>query len=583
MRISIPGKIFLAACILLAASCKGGSGGGSITLTVLSTSDVHGAWFDSTYTKGRTHRSLVNIKPLVDSIKAEKGSRSVVLLDGGDCLQGDNSTFYYNYIDTVSPHLLPRILSYMGYDAVAIGNHDIETGHPVFDRVRRQMDSEGIPLLGANAISSGTGKPYFQEYAIIKRGGVKVAVIGFTNPNIREWIPRDLWDGMTFEPLIPLAQEVVDRVRRKENPDAVIILSHSGAGEKDGHDIENQGMDMLETIRGVDLFICAHDHKPLVVNRDSTSLVDSGSGCRYLGESTITISKKGRKVTSRSVSSHLIPIDTAKVDRQMKEHFREEYAAVRKFTSGKIGSADSDLHTSDSYKGMSLYMNLLHTVCLGCYPAEVSIAAPLSYDEHIDAGDITINDIFSIYPYENRVFVIRLTGSELKKYLELSYDNWIQPLDENGHVLKIVNKDNVWTGKKGWSFANRYYVFDSVGGLNYSVDIFKPFGQRIEIKSMADGRPFRSGRFYNVAITSFRLCGGGDLLTDGAGLSPEEASDRIVARYPEVRELMYNFIQQNGRLSPEQVSDSTIIGHWEFAPKGVTKMIDNDFALLFGR
>ena len=146
---------------------------GDYTLHILTTNDVHGSWFDSTYTDGNQKKSLFALSSIVNRFRDSVGEDNVILIDAGDCLQGDNAPFYFNYVDTVTPHLFPRLVSYMKYDAVCVGNHDIETGHPVYDRVRRQLEAEGIPFLGGNAIINGSNDNedrYFQTYRIIERG-----------------------------------------------------------------------------------------------------------------------------------------------------------------------------------------------------------------------------------------------------------------------------------------------------------------------------------------------------------------------------------------------------------------------------
>ena len=171
----------IVAAAALLASCCGPKDGG-YTFRVLTTNDIHGRYFDSLYVTDRTSNALTNVSWYADSIRVADGADNVILIDAGDCLQGDNAAYYFNYADTVSKHLFVRMMEYVGYDAVVVGNHDIETGHPVYDRIRRTMD---VPFLAANAIRTDNGKPYFQEYVTLKRHGLKITVIGFTNPNIR--------------------------------------------------------------------------------------------------------------------------------------------------------------------------------------------------------------------------------------------------------------------------------------------------------------------------------------------------------------------------------------------------------------
>ncbi|MBR4755748.1 MAG: metallophosphoesterase, partial [Bacteroidales bacterium] len=117
---------FLLAMAVLASACSGPRDG-KYSFRILTTNDVHGTYFDSTNTGTTVKKSLISVKRTVDSVRTAMGKDNVILIDAGDILQGDNAAYYYNYIDTVTPHVYPRMARYMGYDAVVLGNHDIET------------------------------------------------------------------------------------------------------------------------------------------------------------------------------------------------------------------------------------------------------------------------------------------------------------------------------------------------------------------------------------------------------------------------------------------------------------------------
>ena len=158
-------------------------------LHIVTTGDVHGSWFDKPYVEGQARRtSLMSVKHYVDSLRAAAGPENLLLIDAGDCLQGDNAAYYFNYVRTDVPHLFPRIVEYMGYDAVVVGNHDIETGHAVYDRVASELARAGIPWLGGNALRTADGKPYFPVWKVFDKAGMRVAVLGFTNPNMKGWL-----------------------------------------------------------------------------------------------------------------------------------------------------------------------------------------------------------------------------------------------------------------------------------------------------------------------------------------------------------------------------------------------------------
>ena len=577
---------FLAAALVLfgAVSCNHSLKDGEYTLQVLSTNDVHSTWFDSTYVGGGIKNSIFAMNHYIDSVRAVYGPENVILIDAGDCLQGDNAAYYYNYVDTLSPHLFPRLLEYMKYDAVAVGNHDIETGHPVYDRVAKDLEKVGAPFLGGNAIRNDNGKTYFPLYKIVKKAGLKIAVLGYTNANMKAWLTESLWSGMTFQPIIDLVQNDVDMVKAKEKPDVMIVSMHSGCGMGDGTMLESEALDIFNSIKGIDFLVCGHDHRAVVETRDTSALLNSGSHSRYVAHGTLKMKVENKKVVSKTFDTELIPVKAEMADPVMRETFRKEFEEVKAFTVREVGILNTDLRTRDAYQGMSDYINLIHTLSLGCAPAEISFAAPLTYNGTVKSGILIYNDLFTIYPYENQLFVVKMTGKQIKDYLEYSYDNWIQTISsENDHILNIRPYDDPRTGQKGWSFVSRSYNFDSAAGINYTVDVTKPFGQRISISSTAHGDSFDEGRTYNVAMTSYRASGGGNLMKQ-TGIDTDNIDDIVVERYPEIRNILYDYVMENGSIDPEVIGDKKVIGSWSFVPeKMASKALEKDMALLFGR
>ena len=567
--------------LVAAASC--GTKDGEYQIHILTSNDIHGTYFDSTYVDGRTQNSMLAANYYVDSLRSAVGRENVILLDAGDFLQGNNAAYYYNYVETGVPHIFSRMVDYMDYDAIAWGNHDVETGHPVYDRIAKEIEGYGIPFLGGNAIRDDDGKPYFPAYTILNKNGLKIAVLGYNNANIKAWLDESIWSGMHFESLLPMVQKDVDMVIAKEKPHAVIVVVHSGTGEGDGSILESQGLDLYNSLRGVDILVCAHDHRPFVTDNGSIALLNSGSHSRNLGHGILDITIKNGKVVSKSVSSGLIPIRKEKADPQMRAAFQKDYEAVKAFTLKEVGELKADLNLSDAFAGMSDYLNLIHTVSLGCEPAQLSIAAPLTQRGVIKAGKLVYNDLFTLYQYENQLFVVKMSGKEVKDFLEASYDLWIRTAQRpTDHVLNIRNSPDTRTGLERWSFVNASFNFDSMAGLNYTVDVTKPAGSRISISSLADGTPFDPAATYNVAMTSYRASGGGGTM-EKIGVDTDIIDERVVKKYPEIRDMIYEYLKKNGAIDPAVIGDPKVIGHWEFVPdKIASPAVARDMRLLFG-
>ena len=574
--------ILLAIPVMLSLSCSHKLKDGEYTLTILSTNDVHGTWFDSTYVNGRIRKSLFAMNYYIDSVRTADGFNNVLLLDAGDCLQGDNAPYYFNYVDTVTPHLFPRLLEYMKYDAVAMGNHDIETGHPVYDRVAADLTKVGSPFLAGNAIRNDNGKPYFPLYKMVNKAGLSIAVIGYNNANIKAWLNEELWSGMHFVSIPEIIQRDVDYVRAKEKPDVVVAAMHSACGMGDGTILEAEALDALNNTEGVDWVICGHDHRPYTEAREDRALLNSGSHSRYVAHGKMHIKVEDGKIVSKAFETDLIPVKAEKADPVMREYFRKDFEAVRDFTRQEVGILNMELHTRDAFAGMCDYINLIHTLGLTQPLAQLSLAAPLTYNGHVNSGVLVFNDLFTIYPFENQLYIVKMTGEEFKNYLEVSYDQWINTISKDtDHILKIESKDDPRTQQKGWSFVNRSYNFDSAAGLNYTVDVTKPFGSRIKISSMADGSAFELDKEYNVAMTSYRASGGGNLLMR-VGIDTDLIDQRVVARYPEIRNILYDYLMANGSIDPEVIGNPAVIGSWRFIPEKLAKQaMERDMQLMF--
>jgi 2',3'-cyclic-nucleotide 2'-phosphodiesterase/3'-nucleotidase len=176
-----------------------------------------------------------------------------------------------------------------------------------------------------------------------------------------------------------------------------------------------------------------------------------------------------------------------------------------------------------------------------------------------------------------------MTGKEVKDALEYSYDRWINTLARGQeHLLKIRKGGDARTGTLNWSFENRPYNFDSAGGLFYEVDVTEDFGSRICISGLADGTDFDEAAEYNVAVTSYRANGGGGILSKGAGIDTGRIGERVVKYYPEIRELLYDYLLEHRSISSASISNSAVIGGWKFVPQSLaTPALASDMELLF--
>ncbi|MDX9781931.1 MAG: bifunctional UDP-sugar hydrolase/5'-nucleotidase [Bacteroidales bacterium] len=561
--------------LLIFTSCSNNKpSDGVYNITVFATNDLHGKFFPFEYVDSLPIKhSLSSAAKLIKEERDLKGIETVVLIDNGDHLQGDNSVFYYNYVDTTSKHIFSEIVSWLKYDAVTVGNHDIEAGHPVYDRLFKE---EGVPYLAANILNLKRGLPYFDPYKIIYRNGIKIAIIGMTNPNIKKWLSEDLWSGMEFEEIIPSLQRWVDIISKEENPDIIIAALHVGLGEKGIYEMENPARYVAENTTGIDIIFSAHDHKytseKLFNGKDSVLLMSGGGRAFALSRADISIKIKNGKISDKYSKGLLIPLEGVEPDMEFVNHFQLQFNAVRKFTTERIGKLINPLNSMEAYTGPSSYIDMIHSLQLRSSGANVSFAAPLSFDISIQPKDLNFQDMFNIYPFENQLYVINLTGKEIKNYLEFSYSKWINKMpSETGNLLKI----NIGSKEERGKFKNPFFNFDSAAGIIYEVDTREDDGHRINIISMSDGSKFDENTTYEVALSSYRANGGGDILLLGCNLSKDEVEKRVVTKMGDIRELLYNQIKRDGFI------EAIPLNHWKFIPEKQSVLaISNDLKYL---
>ena len=550
-----------------------------VTIRVIETSDIHGNLFPYDFINRKSwNASLANIDSYVKAQRDSLGNENVILLDNGDILQGQPTVYYYNFLDTASTHIVARMMNHMGYDAASVGNHDIEAGHAVYDRWFKQCD---FPFIGANIINTATDEPYIKPYTIIERHGIKFAILGLTTPGIPAWLPENLWSGLRFDDMAETARKWVDIIHDTEKPDFVIGLFHSGVDStrSAGPLTENASELIARNIPGFDLILCGHDHRRANktfynIANEQVSLLNPANNGILVAVATITFTLHDGKVINKQISTQLETISKYTPTAEFNEKFNKDKEIIEQFVSQPIGYNRNPLKTRDAYFGPSAFVDLIHTLQLSLSGAEISMAAPLSYDATIDEGEIKMSDMFNLYKYENMLYVMNLSGKEIKDYLEMSYDLWISTIKTpEDHLLRLTENSNGIL-----KFENPTFNFDSAAGIIYTVDATKEKGQRISISSMSDGTSFDPERIYRVAINSYRGNGGGNLLTQGAGILADELTKRITwATDIDLRFHLMNLIKKSGTIEAKPLN------HWKFIPQDiVAPAIQRDRKILFG-
>ena len=565
----------------------------TVRLKVIETSDVHGHFFPYDFMEKKPMKgTLTRANTYIKKEREKYGKDHLLLIDNGDILQGQPCVYWSNYVIPQDENLAARVINYMQYDAETVGNHDVEPGHKVYDKWIREVR---CPLLGANIVKEdrngeSAASPTqiydgLQPYSIHYIDGVKIAVIGMLTPAIPNWLNRSIWKGMEFEEMTQCAKKWIKYLKDVERPDLIFGLFHSG---KDGGITtadykENGTLSVAREVPGFDIIFFGHDHQvhnEWVTNKEGQQvlIIDPSCWAQNIAEAEIELTYERGHLVKKNIKGEIVSVRDEAIDEKMLVHFQKDIDAVKAYTNQKIGTFTKTIYTRDGFFGNSAFTDLIHNLQLNLTGADISITAPLSFNSVIREGDVTVSDMFKLYRFENLLFVLRMTGEEVRKHLEMSYDIWTNQMKSPDDHIMLLN-DDMREDQQRAGFKNYTFNFDSAAGIDYEVDVTKPKGQKVRILGMSNEQPFDEKKWYNVAMNSYRANGGGELLTLGAGIQKDSIDSRVVYHSErDARHYLMEEINRMGTVDPEPNHN------WKFVPEEWTKpALERDRRLIFGK
>ncbi len=563
----------------------------TVRLKVIETSDVHGHFFPYDFMEKRAIKGTLSRANTYITKERAKYGDNLLLIDNGDILQGQPCVYWSNYVMPENENLAASVINYMKYDAETVGNHDIEPGHKVYDKWIREVR---CPLLGANIVKDtyknqdANPKHIYsglQPYSVHYKDGVKIVILGLLTPAIPNWLNRSVWKGMEFEEMVSCARKWVKFIQDYERPDLLFGLFHSGlngAIKTDEYE-ENATESVAREVPGFDIIFFGHDHmihNQWITNKDGQQVLCIDPSCyvRNIAEAEITLTYENGHLTNKDIKGEIVSMDDVEVDQQMISHFQPDIDAVKRYVDQKIGTFEQPIYTRESFFGNSAFTDLIHNLQLQISKADISFNAPLAFNTVIKAGDVTQADMFKLYRFENLLFVLKMTGEEIRKHLEYSYAMWTNTMKSPDDHLLLLN-DYTANDQQRTGFQYYTFNFDSAAGIDYEVDVTKPKGEKVRILRMSNGEPFDEKKWYKVVMNSYRANGGGELLTLGAGIPHDSLESRVLFHTElDQRHYLTEEIRRIQNVNPQPNHN------WRFIPEEWTKpAAERDRKKLFGK
>ncbi|MEV0740254.1 5'-nucleotidase C-terminal domain-containing protein [Streptomyces sp. NPDC050549] len=540
------------------------------SFSILGTTDLHSHVFNWDYysdkaysdSKGNTY-GIARIATLVKNIRAEKGEDRVLLVDAGDIIQGTSLASYYASVDPITgkdgkrgpKHPMAIAMNEMRYDAAALGNHEFNYGIEVVRTFEKQCH---FPLLGANALDAKTLKPAFKPYTVkrIRVPGapdIKVGILGLTNPGIALWDKDNVSGKMTFTGLVEQAKKYVPRLRAL-GCDVVFLTDHSGLdGSTSWGDelpyVENASNLVAEQVPGIDAILVGHTHTEVatytVKNEETGKEVVLSEPYCYgyrlsVFDFELELEHGCWKVTS--TTSTTINSNTVAEDPTITELLTADHNLVVKYVNTAIGTCTAAMSTAEACWKDVPAIDFIHQVQMdavksGLSTADaalplISVAACFSRTAVIPAGDVTIRDVAGLYIYENTLYGKKLTGAQLKDYLEFAAKYYHQvPAGTKVDTSTLTNANSFWD-----------YMYDTAAGVDYEIDIAAAEGSRIKNLTY-NGTAVADDQVFVVAVNNYRANG-------GSGYPHIAAAETAYSSTNQVRDLMIAYATAKGTINP---------------------------------
>ncbi|WP_151081475.1 bifunctional metallophosphatase/5'-nucleotidase [Nocardioides cynanchi] len=557
------------------ASAASGHGGHSTRLTILGTTDLHGNVFDWDYYKNTVYDDaahndigIAKVQTLIKAQRARLAGQPLLMLDAGDTIQGTPLAYYYAKVEPITSggtHPMATAMNLVGYDAAALGNHEFNYGIPLLRTYASQLN---FPLLGANAVDPVTKLPVFTPYLVktvrMPEGpDLKVGILGLTNPGIAIWDRDNVAGRIEFPGLVEQATVFVPKLK-KLGCDVVVVAAHSGAVTSSSYGDalpypENASSLVAAKVPDIDAILVGHAHvdipQKLVTNEQTgrpVLLCEPDFWGMRLAVMELDLVRHGNRWSVASASSQTLNSNEALEDPEVAASVRTQHDKVVAYVNTVIGTSTQAMSAARApVEDVPIidFVNYVQAAAVkqGLTGSDaslpvLSIAAPFNRSASFPAGEVSRRDVAGLYIYDNFLFAVKVTGQQVKDYLEYSMRYFRQVPGPGSYSMDQV------TNAPSQGVPIPDYNFDTIAGLDarlsYDVDLAQPVGSRI-IGLAYGGNPVTPAQEFALAVNNYRQSGGG-------GFPAVSTAPVLYSNSTDIRQLLIDWVGAHHTIDPTQ-------------------------------
>jgi 2',3'-cyclic-nucleotide 2'-phosphodiesterase/3'-nucleotidase/5'-nucleotidase len=498
----------------------------TIHLVIVATTDVHGRVRGWDYVRDvETQGGLSRVGTILETLRTQYPGR-LVLVDAGDLLQGNPFATFFGKQDQRSPQPIVDALNALQYDAATPGNHDFDFGLPL---LRRAGVEATYHYVVAN-VDQTSGGPLFPATVVLPRAGVRVGITGFTTPGVMVWDRAQLAGQVRVRRVAEAAPAALAQLDR-EGANVKVVLIHAGLGGGSSYDTtgvgpENDAAVLASVTPKPDVVIVGHSHREIrdtVIN--GVHFVQPRNWAQSLSVVHVFV-VQGKVV---AVRAELVPLRTTTPElARLTRRLDAAHEAARLWAATPLGTAAPGFDARYARVQDGALLDFISEVQRHKTGAQLSAAAAFDVQAGFPDGDVLLRDVAGVYPYENTLRAVKISGGQLREFLEHSalYFRTLDPAAPR----RII--DDTVPG----------YNFDVVSGVVYNIDLSRPAGQRIRGLAF-EGKIVQPTDSFTLALNSYRAAGGG-------GYGMLSRARVVYDRGEDIRDLLVEEIRRVHRLEP---------------------------------
>jgi 2',3'-cyclic-nucleotide 2'-phosphodiesterase/3'-nucleotidase len=587
-----------------------------IKLRIIETTDIHTNVMDYDYYKDKPSQKI-GLARAATLVKEARGEvTNSVLVDNGDLLQGSPMGDYMasKGIKPGEIHPVYKAMNQLDYDVGNIGNHEFNYG---LEFLKTSLEGANFPYISANVFDKKTGDHYFKPYLIKTHTfkdidgnahEVKVGYIGFVPPQIMVWDKKNL-EGKVFAEDIKASAEKLVPQMKKEGADIIVAIPHSGVSSDPYKAGAENSTYYLSEVEGIDAIAFGHSHAVFpgkgfdniqgVDNEKGTingvAAVMPGRWGSHVGVMDLVLEQDGDSWKVADAQTEARPIfdaankkPIAEADQGIVNAVKGDHSATRDFVNQPIGKANDVMYSflalvqdDPTVQIVNLAQkDYVETMIQGDPDLDglpvLSAAAPFKAGgrkndpanfTEVESGQLTFRNAADLYLYPNTLVALKVTGKEVKEWLECSAGQFKQ-IDANSNKPQSLID---WDGF-------RTYNFDVMDGVEYQIDVTKPARYDGNCKLLDEGSERIVGLTYNgkpigmkqtfiIATNNYRAY---------SNKFPGTGSEFIAFDSPdENRSIVANYISKVSKEKGEVTPSAD--NNWSFAPISTSAKLDVRF------